>query len=269
MKDNSLKDLHQRLLLMMDEIHRICEENGIKYSLMGGTLIGAMRHKGFIPWDDDLDIGMMWEDYEKFIEVTKNLNHKWLEFEVPDETNTIIWSLMKVYDTRTTFIDTLSGTAKGVFIDVFPITYSGNTLFASKCHFYYHHVFKALLVRKNPKFKGKSKILDFIITSIARLIPAKLMLRAVNSHYRHLNRIPTQFVSDFDGCTRGIVPAEYLNDYQLYDFEGKQYLGIKRAVEYLTWVWGNYMQLPPEEKRIPHHAEYINFNLPYKDYHGK
>lgn len=267
MEGNNLKELHQHLLVMMDEIHRLCIENNINYSLMGGTLIGAIRHKGFIPWDDDLDIGMMWEDYQNFIKVIKDLKHDWLEFEIPDEKNTVVWSLMKVYDTRTTFIDTLSGIAKGVFIDVFPISFSGNSLGESKYHFYYHHIIKALLVRKFPYFKGKSKGVDFILTTIAKMIKAKKLISAMNRHYMRLNKKPKRYVSDFDGNTKGIVPAEYMDGYQLYDFEGKQYYGFKKADEYLTWVWGDYMKLPPEDKRIPHHADYINFNLPYKDYY--
>ena len=89
----------------------------------------------------------------------------------------------------------------------------------------------------------------------------------MNRHYMRLNKKSTKYVSDFDGCTRGIVPAEYWDGYQLYNFEDKQYFGIKRTDEYLTWVWGDYMKLPPEDKRTPHHADYINFNLPYKDYY--
>lgn len=269
MEEIGLEELHQHILLMMDEIHRICKENDIKYTLMGGSLIGAIRHKGFIPWDDDLDIGMMWEDYEKFIKVTRNLNHEWLEFEVPNKNNTVIWSFLKAYDKRTTFIDVLSGTAKGVFVDIFPITYSGNSLLVSKCNFYYHHVLKALAVRMHPKFKGKSRIVDFVITSIAKCCSAKHLLAAMNGHYRRLNKTASLYVSDFDGCTRGIVPAKYFNNFTEYEFEGRKYLGLSKADEYLTWVWGNYMRMPPEDKRVPHHADYINFNLPYKEYHSK
>lgn len=264
-----LKTMHQRLLLMMDEIHSICVDNDIHYSLMGGTLIGAIRHKGFIPWDDDLDIGMMWDDYCKFINVVTKMNHAWLEFEIPNEKNTVIWSLIKVYDKRTTFIDTMSGTAKGIFVDIFPVTFSGNSLIVSKYHFYYHHIIKALLVRKYPRFKGKSKIVDNIIMSLAKAIPSKWLLSAMNNHYKHLNKEPTKYVSDFDGCTRGIVPSEYLDGYRLCDFNGRQFFGIKRSHEYLTWVWGNYMQLPPEDKRKPHHIDFMDLNLPYEQYNAQ
>ena len=264
-----LQAMHQRLLLMMDEIHSICIDNDIHYSLMGGTLIGAVRHKGFIPWDDDLDIGMMWDDYCKFINAVEKMNHAWLEFEIPNENNTVIWSLIKVYDKRTTFIDTLSGTAKGVFIDIFPVSFSGNSLAVSKFHFYYHLVIKALLVRKYPRFKGKSKIVDFLITSLGKTIPSKCLLSVMNSHYNRLNKKPIKFVSDFDGKTRGIVPADYFDGYMLYDFDGHQYYGIKRSHEYLTWVWGDYMQLPPEDKRKPHHIVFMDLNLPYEQYNSE
>ena len=259
-----LTKLHQHLIMMMDEIHKICLENNIHYSLMGGTLIGAVRHKGFIPWDDDLDIGMMWADYCKFINVVKKLNHEWLEFEIPNENNKVIWSLMKVYDKRTTFIDVLSGTAKGVFIDIFPVTYSGDSIGLSKYHFYYHHIIKSLLVRKYPNFKGKSKTVDYIITSLAKTVSSKWLISKMNKHYNRLNKRPTKYVSDFDGCTRGIVPAEYLASFKLYEFEGRNYYGIQKSHEYLTWVWGDYMRLPPEDKRKPHHVNYMDLDLPYE-----
>lgn len=266
MDDSGLKELHKHLLVMMDEIHQICIDNNIHYSLMGGTLIGALRHKGFIPWDDDLDIGMMWDDYQKFISVVKEMNHEWLEFEIPNENNTVIWSFMKAYDSRTTFVDVLSGTAKGVFVDIFPVTYSGNSFFSSRFHFYYHHILKALAVRKYPNFKGKSKVADTIITNIAKICPARFLINSINRHYNRLNRKFKRFVSDFDGDTRGIVPANYFDNYRLYDYERRQYMGIFKADEYLTQVWGDYMQLPPENKRVPHHIDYVNYTLPYHQY---
>ena len=76
--DNQLKALHQQLLVIMDEIHNICVQNGIRYTLIGGSLIGALRHKGFIPWDDDMDVGMLFADHRLFVTIVSSLKHDWL-----------------------------------------------------------------------------------------------------------------------------------------------------------------------------------------------
>ena len=89
-EDLSLRDAQMLMVEILEDVHNLCEKHGLKYFLDGGTLIGAVRHKGFIPWDDDIDIGMPREDYEKFIEIAKK--------ELPDNLFLQTFETDKYYD---------------------------------------------------------------------------------------------------------------------------------------------------------------------------
>ena len=266
MNENDLCEFHHRLCLLMNEIHKICVENGIRYTLLGGSLIGAVRHKGFIPWDDDMDIGMLWKDYKRFFEVVSTIKHDWVEFDDPFGVE-CKHVFPKVYDKRTTMQEpgTKREEVRGIYIDIFPISYAGNTKIKALAEYHFHNICKALYLRKQYKYPiinykevGYKLINCFLSKSILRSMFINQMER--------LDRSKKKWGSDLDGTTKGIVPSYLFDDFKLYDFDGFQFCGIEKSDEYLRRVWGDYMQLPPEEKRTPVHFEYLNLNLPYKEY---
>lgn len=261
-----LELLHQRLGIIMNEIHTICVDHNINYTLLGGSLIGAIRHKGFIPWDDDLDIGMTYSDYKRFLEVISTNKHEWLEFALAGKTENYYNPFVKAYDSRTTFIENALDDPKGVFVDIFPIVYSGNSRFISKIEFYKHRLLLAPLVRKSYKYDDKNPIKEKILTWIGKTFTVDFFMNRINRQYEKLAKQPTKYSSDMDGNTHGIVVSSYFTEYVDYEFEQYKFRGIKNADAYLRDDFGDYMQLPPVEKQIPHHFEYINLNLPYREY---
>lgn len=270
MNNIDLKELHTRLLLLMDEVHKICISYGIKYTLMGGTLIGAVRHKGFIPWDDDMDMGIMWDDYKKFRDIVLNMNHEWLEFDLAGITDNYWGPYLKAYDKRTTFweADRSRQQVKGVFIDIFPVVYAGDSKDEAFREFKYHRLLQAFLRRKGYKYHT-GYVKEFVYTFGGKMFNSNFWMRKINKQYEKLCNHPKIYVSDMDGNEKGIVPAYLFDEFELLPFENYHFMCIKKADEYLQFVFGDYMKLPPIEERISHHIIYMNMNMPYKDFQNR
>ena len=143
-----LTDLQKRLLEMIKWFHCFCEEQQITYYLIEGTMIGAARHEGFIPWDDDIDVGLFREDYERLCRSFHDASGKY-ELHTPymDMTD-YYFSWSKLYDTTTTLIEKgRFHVKKGVYIDVFPIDNVGNTM------------------KEAIKFSRKVNLLNYLLTA--------------------------------------------------------------------------------------------------------
>jgi lipopolysaccharide cholinephosphotransferase len=252
----------------MDEIHSICVQNGIRYTLIGGSLIGALRHKGFIPWDDDMDIGMPYADYERFEKIVSNLNHEWVKFSSAQNDLNCFNPFIKAHDTRTTLIEGFESEANGVFIDIFPFSYAGDTKKQALREFQKHRILQAFLRRKRYRFKtGKFK--EFLLNSIAKFFSKETLIKKINAQYINLNQNKSNFISDMDGKENGIVSSCFFDNFSSILFEGHSYSIIKDADSYLKAVFGNYMQMPPKEKQVPSHIEFLDLNTPAKNYANK
>jgi len=263
--DIRMEQFHNRLAELMNEIHVICVSNGIEYTMLGGTLIGALRHKGFIPWDDDIDIGMTYDNYKRFIQIVFNSKHDWVDFDLAGVTNDYYCPFIKAYDNRTTFIEGDRDIPRGIFIDIFPIVYAGNTKMGAFLSFKKHRFLQALLKRKAYHFDtGYSR--ERMLTAFAKCFSVNYLMAVINDQYEMLNKKKVYWSSDMDGNSHGIVPTELFENYVLYDFEKYKFMGIKYADRYLRMVFGDYMKLPPEDKRIPHHIDFLDLNLPYRDF---
>ena len=258
---NDLKGLHNCLLNLMIEIDKICHENNIKYTLMGGSLIGAIRHNGFIPWDDDMDIGLLYDDYVKLINVLQNLNHPWITFDNAFSED-YEEQFMKIYDSRTSFKESKSNRVKGVFVDVFPIIPIGNTVFQSKLRFYYDNVLK--MSRYNKTNNSKSSALKMFVYKFVGLFhSADGLTRKIQKKRAKLASKNYKFYSDPDGRVDGIVEKECFDGFIMHKFETTELMIVKNYDKYLTSIFGDYMKLPPKEKQIPGHYELLDLNKSY------
>ena len=124
-----LKELQNVMLQMMIEIDRICRKNNIQYILSGGTMLGAVRHHGFIPWDDDMDIAMPRKDYDRFVEIANSELPERFRLECYENTRDYPYNFGKVRDVNTIFKEKFTASLNinhGVYIDVFPMDYTIN-----------------------------------------------------------------------------------------------------------------------------------------------
>lgn len=260
-------EFHNRLLEIMKQVHKICMDNNIQYTLIGGSLIGAIRHQGFIPWDDDMDIGMTWDNYVRFLQIIKNYKHEWLEFDYPDSRRDYYQAFIKAYDSRTTFVEEQHSLkqARGIFIDIMPFSNAGNSFRYACLNFQFHKLLLAFYRRKGYDL-GKSRIKEISFSFVGKIFSNHFWNFLINKHYKCLNRKETIYVSDMDGNTKGIVKADYFQNYKLVKFENCSLMIISRYDDYLKHVFGNYMQLPPLEEQVPHHLIYLNLSESYKEY---
>ena len=254
----SEKEVRQVELSILDYIDSICKKHQIEYFLDYGTLLGAIRHKGFIPWDDDIDICMKREEYERFVSIVannKNTHYKLLSI---DTDPSYYYEFGKVVDTRTVLNETetrdLPG--MGVWVDVFP-----------KDNLPKHHgflkwivtvlvVFRVFAVYK--KFPSKHSPLFYPVWVISRLIGYKPFLRLS----RRLSMVAKKKKNTpYIGDLRDLTAKQYAWDKDMFSesvpvsFEGKEYPAPKNWDGYLKGLYGDYMKLPPEDKRIPHSFE--------------
>ncbi len=257
MKQETLTRLHQEQVKILDIIHKFCVDNNLKYYLIGGTLLGAVRHKGFIPWDDDIDIGMPRKDYERLLKtITPYLKDKYfLQTCYTDK-----WygrSFAKIRINNTIFLEQndchVENRHHGIFLDIFPL--DDTSLKISKWN-----IFKRKLAnfidsyivcrRGNIKIKGFKKLLA--------LFPMNYLLKQRDRLYK--GNGDCYYLSFF-----GSIPKDKFDNAVLLSFEGKEYYAPIDFDYVLTTQYGDYMTLPPIEKRVTHNPVRISFDLSKED----
>lgn len=261
----NIKELHTGLLKIVCEVHRICEENDIKYFMMAGTMLGAVRHKGFIPWDDDIDIGMTYDNFKKFIDVFQKMNHPWLTSNLPLEKSYRFY--LKLYDKNTTFIESYEDkNVRGVFIDIFPIVYGGDSYAKAKMEFVYTRFINAMLTRKVYNLK-ESGLSFKIVKLISHCFTKDFLITVLLKRYEKLSKKKTKLYTIPGSSVFGdTFPVEVYDNTKLYDFEDTKLYGVVDYDIYLKSIFGNYMELPDESKRVPKHIYYLDLNQSYLDY---
>ena len=254
----SISDLKQCIVGIMDEIHTFCQEHNIRYYLMQGTLLGSVRHQGFIPWDDDLDIGMFREDYEKFCKLFHSDNS--YELRCIQNNKDYYLPFGKVIDTRTILQEEVH-TAKpiGAYVDVFILDYVEKD--SAKLTNYYKRSLKTTLedLRYMQLRKNRPLWKNALILAGHLLYPRSIHKMAWDRDQRAIavsSRKPTQWVSNLHSPwgDREVVPASCFEDVKEYPFEGRTYYGPADYDTYLSMLYGDYMTPPPPEKQVTHHS---------------
>lgn len=267
--ENKLTDLQKKLLELFDWFHRFCEENQIRYYALGGTMLGAARHNGFIPWDDDIDVGIPRSDYEKLRELSRQLNDSRFKFEFPDSDDKLFATpYAKLYDTTTTLIENYRMPLKrGIFIDVFPLDGTGNDEKTSR-NFVKQakHKYNFFMTRVAALNSHRSAMKNIAIV-ISRIIPYWI---CPNRNLRiKIDKFAQKY--DFNNDTYGgnifgnwgyreIMKNSVLGVPTIYEFNGIVIYGVEHYDEYLTSLYGDWRKLPPKEKQVTHH-DFVSLDL--------
>ncbi|MGN0316823.1 MAG: phosphorylcholine transferase LicD [Lachnospira sp.] len=254
------KEMKSMLTNMMGWFHQFCVENNIRYYVLGGTMLGAARHQGFIPWDDDIDVGLPRPDYNKMIGLLKNRKEGKYILETPyDGAPDFYYTYSKIYDTETTLTEhTRTGIKRGLFLDVFPLDGVCDDLEQAKNDYKIIDKSRRFLIARTTGIrKGRSKIKNVAVL-IARAIPFtsdKKLLIKVDSLCKRYNFDNSSYVGNLMSPWqfREIVPREVFGTPTIYKFESIEVFGMEDANAYLTSVYGDWKKLPPEEKRVTHH----------------
>lgn len=255
-------ELKTKLLDMMKWFHEFCLNNGIRYYALGGTMLGAARHHGFIPWDDDIDVGVPRNDYEKLDSLLSNAKGRY-RLETPyDGNDDFIFTYSKLYDTHTTFIEKARFPIKrGIYIDIFPLDGLGDTLQESAKIYKKIDMLHMLLVARVTTVNNKKSKSRNTAVQIARLIPSFVL-----SNKKLIHKIDSLCKSrKFEECEYGgnllghwrfkeVMNREIMGTPTLYDFEDMQIFGAEKYDEYLKNLYGDWHQLPPKEKQVSDHG---------------
>ncbi|MBR3449810.1 MAG: LicD family protein [Bacteroidales bacterium] len=245
-------------LELLSDIDSFCARKELRYSLAYGTLIGAVRHKGYIPWDDDIDLMMPRPDYDRFLETFHSEKNEVLDL---SKSNVCVETFAKVCRKGTIMVDRELGRALwGVNVDIFPIDGAPDP--GLEEHYTMMCRQREWISRLCPFYQvvGNNKLHWFLKYCMKRVRyphPGRCadIKSAINADLRacRFEDAPLAGAYFGDDEIREFMPREWFESYIELEFEGKQYPVIAHYDEYLRRLFGDYMQLPPEDQRVSRH----------------
>ena len=267
-----MNKIQNKLLNIFKWLIDYLNKNNIRYYAIGGTMLGAVRHKGFIPWDDDIDIGVPRKDYERLISLfDKQIDHYVLEHPKNDDKD-YCYNYAKVYDLDTTLIERgKKRIIRGIYIDVFPLDGIGDDYEESLKNYKILDKKNMLLTMKTSAYRKGRKWWKNIASLLGYLLPVncKKTARQIDSLCSRFDFDSSQYVGNLVSTyrSREIMKREIFGKPTVYDFEGLKITGPEKYEEYLTILFGKWYELPPEEKRISGHDKlYLDLENSWKNY---
>ena len=270
--DQKLRKIQLVLLDILKDIDRFCRDNGVHYSLYAGSLLGAVRHQGFIPWDDDLDICMARPEYDRFIRLWEKDKIEGYVLQNKENTPAFPQSFTKIRKTHTTFLSNEYDRGKfhtGIFVDVFPIDRLPIGFFARK-QFQFECMRYQLYTREfippNSNFLVKSVSAVLLSAASVENRPS-IRNRLLEQIKRENGRGDTVGIETFKSIMTPL-PADLLDGYEYLPFEDGKFQCFKNWDGYLKAKFGDYMTLPPETERTwKHHPIILDFEHDYEELH--
>lgn len=257
----TLEEVKQIEFSILEKFIAYCEEHGLIYTLTYGTLLGAIRHKGFIPWDDDIDVMMPRIDYEKFVEAFKQSSPiPGCELLYRGKNSTYFFPFAKLCDDSTIAKMEDNHTEHGIWVDVFPVDHVPND--EEEARKFHRHIrfYKNLVISYTTDFSTKhgnwKLIPKFFFAGVVRLVGVNRVVDYIEKETVKYNNAKTKKVAivSWQSNEGGNMPEnEFLHPIQV-DFNGIKVNSPADYDAYLSSIYGDYMQVPPENKRTTHHV---------------
>jgi lipopolysaccharide cholinephosphotransferase len=269
----TIKDLQNKILEVTMYLDFFCRKYDIPYYLMGGSALGALRHNGFIPWDDDLDVFMTYNNYKKFIELSKKyIDTK--KFYLQEE-NTIEWPMFftKLRMNGTTFLEenTLKNDMhQGIYVDIMCL----NNVSENKIYRFLQYLSALLITAQTIDQRGYKTNNDLkkkILMLLTRYLVRGSIKKGLISFVRSLNNKQTNMVGHFFGkasFSKTCFPTSWLGVPRYVKFENEKLPILAEAEKYLTMRFGDYMKMPDEKtlSEYPIHAFFVDLEKDYLEY---
>jgi lipopolysaccharide cholinephosphotransferase len=266
----SLRDLQLKILEILDIVIRICEDYHIQYSLCGGTVVGAHLYKGFLPWDDDVDLMMTRENYNRFLEVAPSClpeGYSLVNYQMEDALSTrLMMNFSKVMDNRTTYVHN-EGYIMGVFVDITVYDRVPKGMLRYVDLFLYRWVMsvnRGHLTGRSLKNMFRNFLLDHVLPERIRFLR---FYQRVVERLSHTQRYTYRelFGAYYYKNLIAYRPSVF-EHYTTIDFEGRQCMIVRDYVEYLQTRYDCTDFHEPPLKQVPLHYVYFDPIIPYKDY---
>lgn len=256
LNEQQLKQTHEIQVELLNQVDRICRKHNIRYMLTGGTLLGAVRHKGFIPWDDDVDVRLERCEYERFCEVCQQeLDGDKFFFQTYKTDKNYPWFYGKLRYNYSRYVRVGQehlDMNDGIFLDIFPTdgmpnNVIGRTFTLIKCRLLKKMLYSVVgsVHEKNPVKR--------VVYKIMNKYPKRLVYKSFEAMAKKYSDNKYRYVTDYSFPSH-IIQSEYcsrdwLSDLFEIEFEEKKYYTISAYDRWLTIGYGNYMELPPVEQR--------------------
>ena len=259
-----MNQLQEKLLEMATWLTRYLDEHGLRYYVICGSFLGAARHKGFIPWDDDFDIAMPRPDYECLLKLMNKKTDHYIVESPNDMAEDFPYNMAKFYDTNTSMAEDLKYKVKrGIYIDIFPLDGLGNTMEEALKNYKRIDRINMLLAMLTCRPRKGRRWWKNLAIYIGNLIPVN-----INKWSRRVNSICME--RNYDDClyvancmspyrTKEIMKKELYGIPTDCSFENIMVKGPEKEDEYLTHIFKNWRQLPPIDKQKPHH-DYVELS---------
>lgn len=272
-----LKQMQAKQLELLHELDRVCKKNHLSYCLSSGTCLGALRHGGFIPWDDDIDVYMSWRDAEKLVKVQQDFQPRYFvqnyktDPQFPSTHYRLCDSSTSCFLKETEGLDV----NHGIFIDIYVYyPYPDGKLKALKT-ILDSFIYRVLVMGSGPQNHGRAaKMLGTVVSRLYSGSRKKDKITKIEDEYRHnggKHYVATYFGRDVTLKKLIIYPKRWFEHPAYLKFEDMMAPCPGDPRQYCRLQYGSaYMQLPPEEKRVPHH-DFIYFSVdePYTKFKGK
>lgn len=263
------------LLDVFKEFIHICEAHHLRYFCIGGTLIGVIRHQGFIPWDDDIDVGMPRDDYERFLEIYQNLKDKRFALIKPTATNNYYLPFAKLYDKSTQLLEKDTACILGIYVDIFPLDGTSddynergslmNNYIALKERFWStsrsnsDKIKELLLFFFRLKFRKAVEVLGDVFANKKNRGRLIAKMERLATRYPYDNAI---YINNYGGAwgISEVALMQWFKGHEIKKFEGLDVRVPNGYHNYLTNIYGDYMKPVPKEQQVSRHdIVYVNY----------